>query len=74
MENESRQVGPVTKATSNAGTASGAAALLTVYIVYLITGHQVPPGVEGALALVIAFIGGRIGGWLVRPGTGTRRG
>lgn len=61
---EKRSVGVVTQA-SGAGSALG---ILLVWVASLI-GLDVPEAVQGAVVVLLTLLGG----YLVKPGTGTRR-
>ena len=67
-----RTVGPVTLSATAGGTVAGA---LTTVLVWLLSmaGVDVPAPVAAALTVLIGAVGVLIGGWLVRPGTGSRR-
>lgn len=68
METEKRTVGPVSQG-AGMGTA---VALLIAFLIQHFTGVLLPGEVQAALALVIAYAGALLGGFLVKPGTGKR--
>lgn len=65
-----RRVGEVTMSSANAGLLAGAVA----WLIFMSTDVEMPPGVVEAIALLIGYAGNIVGGWLVKPGTGKRRG
>lgn len=72
MENP-RTIGKVTQSSSAGGGLAGA---ITLIVVWILTsrGVDIPPEVAAGFTVIISFIGGLIGGWLVKPGEGEHRG
>jgi len=70
---EKRTAGPVTQAATGGATLAGAITVVLVWIVGL-NGVEIPEVVAGAITVIIAALGALVGGWLVKPGTGRRRG
>ena len=70
MENndENRSVGPVTAASTTGATVGAALAAVLVLLV-----PALQP-VEWALTILATAALGLLGGWLVKPGSGRRRG
>lgn len=71
--NNKRTIGTVSLSSAGGGGVAGA---ITVIVVAILGANDIEiDGVTAsAITVVIAYIGGLIGGWLVKPGTGTRRG
>lgn len=69
---ETRSVGPVTLSATAGMTVAGALTTILVWGLAL-AGVDVPGPVAAALTVLLAAVGTLIGGWLVRPGNGTRR-
>lgn len=69
---EKRTVGPVTQSSATTGGVSGALSLIIVWALSEFAGLEVSTEVGMAIAVIVGYIGGLIGGWLVRPGTGKR--
>lgn len=70
---EKRKIGVVTTTATAGLTISGALTVLVVYVLSL-NGIDLPEHVSNALTVLLCAIGGLVGGWLVKPGTGKRRG
>lgn len=51
---------------------AGAITLLIVWVLSM-RGVDIPPEVASGITVLVGFIGGIIGGWVVKPGTGKRR-
>lgn len=69
---DKRRVGVVTTSSTGGGAVAGALTVLVVWVLSM-RGIDVPAEVASGFTVILAFIGGIIGGWLVKPGTGSRR-
>ena len=58
--------------SAGGGFSFGAITVLIVWVCSL-NGIEIPGEVAAALTAIIGYLGGLLGGWLVKPGTGTRR-
>lgn len=70
---EKRIIGPVTQSSATTGGVSGALSLIIVWALSEFAGLEVSTEVGMAIAVIVGYAGGLIGGWLVRPGSGKRR-
>lgn len=64
-----RKIGEVTLNSS----LGSAIALCIAFVVRHYSGIDLPGEVQAALAVIIGYAGAMFGGWLVKPGSGTRR-
>jgi len=62
----------VTTTSAGSGGVAGAITLLIVWVLSM-RGVDIPPEVASGITVLVGFIGGIIGGWVVKPGTGKRR-
>lgn len=69
---EKRTIGPVTQSSATTGGVSGALSIIIVWALSQFAGLEVSTEVGMAIAVVVAYAGGLVGGWLVWPGTGKR--
>jgi hypothetical protein len=67
-----RKAGVVTLAATAGGTVGGATALVAVWLLSL-AGVAVPDNVADAFTILATALLSLAGGWLVPPGTGSRR-
>ena len=67
-----RIAGPVTKSASTIGGLAGAVTVVIVWALAEFAGVQLPEHVAAALGAILTTVGAWVGGWLVRPGTGSR--
>jgi len=67
-----RQAGIVTLAATAGGTVGGSLALIAVWLLSL-AGVPVPDNVADAFTILATAVVSILGGWIVPPGTGSRR-
>ncbi len=71
-EKVKRIAGPVTNGATTVGGLAGAVTVVIVYALAEFAGVQLPEHVAAALGAILTTAGAWVGGWLVRPGTGSR--
>lgn len=67
-----RIVGPVTNSATTIGGLAGAVTTIIVWALAEFAHLHIPEYVAAALGALLTALGARLGGWLVKPGTGSR--
>lgn len=69
-----RTIGKVTASSATYGGITGLATLSIIWFFNFYLGVELPEYVAIFIVLVVVYIANLFGGWLVKPGPGTRRG
>lgn len=70
---EKRTIGKVTTSSATYGGITGLATLSIIWAFSYFGGVELPEYVAAFIVIVAAYIANLFGGWLVKPGTGSRR-